>query len=116
MSRLLGRAYDVLSITNYLKDGKIEKFKRDNKLSTWQDIEDTPKKLSLYLSNKAIDFLNREKIYISKSPLRKNTFISVPEFPYEKRIIRFPSLKPKEEFKREYGYFLGTLLSYYQIE
>lgn len=113
MSRILGRVNDVLQISKELQ--KInQKYKKDNAISSWEEIEEIKDNLSLYLPDIAIDFLNKDKISILKSPFRIYTFTNVPEYEDETRYIRFPSEKPKQEFEREYAFYLGLLLSSYQ--
>lgn len=116
MSRILGRTYDVLQISNTLKNNSFPIYVRDNRESSWEKIDNIINEIEDYLPNIAIDFINKEKISILKNPLRIYTFTSVPEYKDEKRFIRFPSIKPKKEFEREYAFYLGLLLSSYQID
>ena len=113
MSRILGRVNEVVDICEFIKKYDIPKFKNDNSKTTWDSVEKTIDVVSLYLPEKAINYLKEDKICIKKNPFRKYTFISIPENEREKRLIRFPSLSAKEEYKRELSFFLGTILSYY---
>lgn len=114
MSRILGRANDVLNISNTLKNTDLLSYNKDNRKSSWEKIDNIKEELIDYLPSIAIDFINKDKISILKNPLRIYTFTSVPEYKDENRIIRFPSLTPKKEFEREYAFYLGLLLSSYQ--
>ena len=114
MSRVLGRAMDVLQIVNYLQDSEIPKYITDKSITTWEAIEQVPNKLKIYLPDSAIDFINKEKIQLKKNPLRKYVFTSVPDYPDEKRYIVFPSLKPRRIYERDYAFYLGLLLSSYK--
>ncbi len=116
MSRVLGRAMDVLQIVNYLQESELPKFFDDKTPTTWEEVENVKNKLKIYLPDSAIDFINKENIIIKKSPLRRYTLTSVPEYKDEKRFIRFPSNKPIKKFEREYAFYLGLLLSSYQID
>jgi len=113
MSRVLGKTQEIINICDYIQESNIQKFERNNKKTTWDSIENTFNTLSFYLPDSAIDYLKEDKIVIKKNPLRKYTFISIPENSNEKRLIRFPSLGAKEEYKRELSFFLGLLLSSY---
>ena len=116
MSRILGRSIDVLQIVTYLQESNIPKYKKDKKDSTWDNIKNVSNEISIYLPNSAIDFLNKGEITIKKSPLRLYTLTSVPDFPDEKRFIKFPSNKPIKEFEREYAFYLGLLLAKCHID
>lgn len=114
MSRVLGRTNDVVKVCDYIQCCSIPKYKSNNKITTWDSVEKTIDIISLYLPEKAIDYLKGDEICIKKNPFRKYTFISIPENKSEKRLIRFPSLSAKEEYKRELAFYLGTILSYYK--
>ena len=116
MSKILGRAQDVLNIISCIQELNIPKYNRNNSISSWEVIEDVPNKLKIYLPDSAIEFIDKEKIKITKSPLRLYTLTSIPEYEDEERFIRFPSLKPYKEFEREYAFYIGALLSSYQID
>ena len=113
MSRIYGRAYDVYSITKDLEETKLPKYKKDNTKTSWDEIEITPEKIEIYLPDKAIDFLASKKTKIMKTPFLKFTLTQIPEEENEERFIKFPSLTPKEEFKRELMFYMGMLLSSY---
>ena len=113
MSRIYGKAYEVYNITKDLEETKLPKYKRDNTKSSWDEIETTPEKIEIYLPDRAIDFLTSKKTKIMKTPFLKYTLTQVPEEESEERFIRFPSLSPKEEFKRELMFYMGMLLSSY---
>ena len=113
MSRIYGKAYEVYNITKDLEETKLPKYKRDNTKSSWDEIETTPEKIEIYLPDRAIDFLTSKKTKIMKTPFLKYTLKQVPEEESEERFIRFPSLSPKEEFKRELMFYMGMLLSSY---
>ena len=113
MSRICGRAYDVYSITKDLEETKLPKYKKDNTKTSWDEIEITPEKIEIYLPDKAIDFLASKKTKIMKTPFLKFTLTQIPEEENEERFIKFPSLTPKEEFKRELMFYMGMLLSSY---
>ena len=116
MSRILGRAFDILQITDQLNEREISTFKKNKNISSWKKIENVPKELSIYLPDSAIDFINEKKISLKKNPLRIYTYTSVPEYEDEERYIRFCSNKPYEEFEREYAFYIGLLLSSYQMD
>ena len=113
MSRIYGRAYDVYSITKDLEETKLPKYKKDNTKTSWDEIEITPEKIEIYLPDKAIDFLASKKTKIMKTPFLKFTLTQITEEENEERFIKFPSLTPKEEFKRELMFYMGMLLSSY---
>ena len=113
MSRVYGRAYDVYSITKLLEETEIKKYKRDNQKTTWADIEYTPEKIITYLPDCAIDFLAEKKVKIMKTPFLKYTMTQIPDNEEQDRFIKFPSLIPKEEFKRELMFYIGMILSNY---
>ena len=116
MSKILGRVNDVLNVSKELKEADIPKYIKDKSKTTWDNIEKVKNDLSIYLPDIAIDFINQDKIYMYKSPLRIYTFTSIPEYEDERRFIRYPSLTPKKEFEREYSFFLGLLLSSYHMD
>lgn len=116
MSKILGRAYDVLNTVNYIQESGIPRYKWDKNKSSWESIEEVPNKLKIYLPESAIEFIEKEKIEIKKSPLRFYTLTNVPEYEDETRYIRFCSNKPYKEFEREYSFYIGCLLSSYQID
>ena len=116
MSRVLGRVNDVLQAVNYIQNTVFPSYVRDNEPSSWKEIINIPKRLNLYLPDSAIDFINKEEIKIVNNPFRKYTLTSVPEDETEKRYIVFPSKKANKEFEREYAFYLGNLLSHYQID
>lgn len=116
MSRILGRSYDVYQLVDYLQNNELVDFKKDKSNSSWNIIENVKNDIKPYLPDIAIDFINEEKIDILRSPLRIYTFTSVPQYSDEKRFIRYPSLKPIKEYEREYAYYLGLLLTSYQID
>lgn len=116
MSKILGKVDEVADICDYIQDSSIEKYKTDNKKTTWSDVIKTINLTSLHLSETVSDYIVKDEIYITKNPLRKYTFISVPEYKNEKRIIRFPSLVAKEEYKREILFFVGCILSCYKSD
>ena len=60
MSRVLGRAMDVLQIVNYLQDSELPKYIKDKSTTTWEAIEQVPNKLKIYLPDSAIDFINKD--------------------------------------------------------
>lgn len=115
MSRLLGRSNDVLSISDELQYD-FPKYQKDETIIPWDEIEKTKNDVFEYLPDVAIDFINKEKIDVLKSPFRLYTFTSVPEYKDEKRFIRFPSKNNKKEYLREYAFYLGLLLSSYQTD
>jgi hypothetical protein len=114
MSRVFGRSYDVYQISKLLQEEPIKKFKRDNSLSSWGEIGEAPEKIEMYLPDEAVDFLLREKIKIMKNPFMKYTLTQVPDNASESRFVKFPSLLPREEFKRELLFYVGMLLSDYR--
>ena len=114
MSRILGRIYDVYNTTKELEEAKLPKFKIDNRETSWKDIVTTPEKLEYYYSDKVKDFLLSKKVKLMKTPFAKYTLTQVPENEIEDRFIRFPSLTPKNEFKRELMFYMGMLLSSYR--
>lgn len=113
MSRLLGRVYDVKRIANDFENINLPKYKKDNKLSSWDDICLCPEKIEIYLPDSAIEFLNSKEIKFMTSAFRKYTLTQIPETFEEERFIRFPSLLPKNEFKRELIFYFGMILSSY---
>lgn len=113
MSRVYGRAFDVYSITKLLKETKINEYKKDNKKTTWTDIEYTPEKIITFLPDCAIDFLAEKKVKIMKTPFLKYTTTQIPDTEEQDRFIKFPSLVPKEEFKRELMFYMGMILANY---
>lgn len=115
MSRLYGRIYDVHRVTEELLESEkyLPKYKKDTKLSSWQEIETTPEKVEMYLPDQAIDFLMSKKIKIYKNPLREYTLVSLPTEADEERKVVFNSLLPYNEFKRELMFYVGMILSDY---
>lgn len=114
MSRVFGKAFDVYNVAKELKETKFERYKRDNRECSWTDIEQTPEKIEIYLPDRAIDFLSSKKTKIIKTPFNRYTNMQIPGKENEERYIRFPSLLPKIEFKRELIYYMGMLLSSYR--
>ena len=112
MSKILGRAIDVLGTINYIQETDIPKYRRDNNVSSWSIVEDVPNKLKIYLPESAIDFINKEEISIVKSPFRKYTLTSVPTYPDEKRFIRFPSKIQRMSLKEN---MLSILDVFFQV-
>ena len=116
MSRVLGKTNEISNICGYIQESINQKYKIDNNKTTWDDVINTINLTSYHLSNNVVDYIRKEKIHIKKSPLRKYTFISIPENENELRLIRFPSLIAKNEYKRELSLFLGYILSYYKCD
>ena len=114
MSRVFGRAYDVFQVSNLLNEAKLPRYKKDYRECSWDDIETTPERIELYLPDRAIEFLSSKKVKIMKTPFLKYTLTQIPDTDEEDRFIKFPSLLPKEEFKRELLFYLGMLLSSYR--
>ena len=114
MSRILGRSYDVLQTINYIQQNNIPICYRNVESTSWEEVENVPNKVSIYLPESAINFIKKDKISLRKNPFRRATFISVPEYPDEKRFIVYPSFKAVKEFEREYAFYLGCLLSGYK--
>jgi hypothetical protein len=113
MSRIIGRMYDVYQISTELNSVRFPKYKKDYRECSWDDIEKTPERIEMYLPEKAIDFLSSKKIKIMRTPFLKYTLTQIPDKEEEDRYIKFPSLLPKIEFKRELMFYIGTLLSSY---
>ena len=116
MSREMGKSYEVYQIASELNKTSFPVYRRDNRESSWDEIETTPERLELYLPDVAIDFLTSKKVKLYKTPFRKYTLTQIPENNQEDRFIKFPSLRPKEEFKRELMFYMGMLLSSYHID
>ncbi len=116
MSREMGKSYEVYQIACTLNEAKLPSYKKDSNECSWNEIDTTPERLEIYLPDKAIEFLTSKKVKIYKNPFRKYTLTQVPEDDKEDRYIVFPSLKPKEEFKRELMFYFGMLLSSYHID
>ncbi len=114
MSRVFGRSYDVYNISKKLQDARFERYKRDNSVSTWNDISESPEKIEMYLPDIAIDYLTSKKIKIMRTPFLKYTLTQIPDNEEQSRFIKFPSLIPKEEFKRELLFYVGMILSDYK--
>ena len=106
MSRVFGRSYDVYNISKELQDAKFERFKRDNSISTWDKISESPEKIEMYLPDVAIDFLTSKKIKIMRTPFLKYTLTQIPDNEEQSRFIKFPSLLPRNEFKRELLFYV----------
>ena len=113
MSRIFGKMFDVYNVSKELKNADLPKFKRDNSLSSWNEIDVTPERIEIYLPDKAIEFLTCKKTKIMKTNFLKYTLTQVPDSYEEERFIKFPSHKPKNEFKRELMFYMGMLLSSY---
>ncbi len=113
MSRVFGKKFDVYNVSKELKESNLPKYKKDNSLSSWDEIDVTPEHIEVYLPDKAIEFLTSKKIKIMKSNFLKYTLTQVPDSFEEERFIKFPSHKPKNEFKRELVFYMGMLLSSY---
>lgn len=114
MSRTLGRVYDVYNVSKELSEANFLKYKDGKEKTTWDEIEVAPEKIDYYFTDKIIDYLTSKKIIVMKTPFLKYTLTQVPDFEDEERFIKFPSLKPKNDFKRELMFYVGMLLSSYK--
>ena len=114
MSRAYGRINEVYNVTKELNESNFRKYKVDRGVCSWKEIEDAPDKIEIYLPDIAIEYLSSKKIQIMKTPFLKYTLTQIPTTDDEIRFIKFPSLVPKEEFKRELLFYVGMVLSYYE--
>ena len=111
MSRVFGRTYDLYHITKKLTDANIPRYKKDKRECSWDTIAETPKVVRMYLPDKAIEILEEKEIKIHKKPYGSCTIVHIPDLVSDERTITFPSLLPKEEFRRDFMFYVGTLLA-----
>ena len=111
MSRLYGRAFDVFQISKYIKEHEIPKYTENNKKITIDGLIDSSGILGLYLPDSAIDFIKNHPVEICKTPFIPRSMSSFPTQKNPKPVICFKGVNFKEEFKREFIFFLGCLLS-----
>ena len=112
MSRLYGRSFDVYGICKELVSCNIKPFKKDIRKTDWESLQKSPDKIELYLSEDAIKLIEANPITIAANPLylkEKSQFASET-----KQAIWFlPRFTPIEEYKREFVFFLGNIISLY---
>lgn len=113
MSRVMGKSYEVYQISKELNEANIPKYKNDTRDTNWKVIEETPEQIEMYLPDCAIEFLAKKKVKILKTPFLKFTLTQIPDDDKEDRFIKFPSLFPKQEFRRELMFYMGMLLASY---
>lgn len=111
MSRLYGKSIDVYSASKDLVDINNFKYKRDNKKTTWEEVESCPEVLDLYLPENAIEIIENNPIKIVASPVVVKQACLLPSKEGEEPTIYFPRWSPIEEYKRELVFFLGEFLA-----
>ena len=118
MSRLFGRTFDLYSISTLLSNTKLCKYTGDNRTISWDEVKEVKEKIEPYLTNKTKDILQKHKIIpVSRFKILDNMAISsFPMFGDSDSEIMFPSKKAKAEYKRVYAYFLGQVLSNYNLD
>ncbi len=111
MSRLYGRSVDVYSISKYLIEGKLPKYKNDNRKTTWEELSYCPEIIEFYLPDNAIKIIEKNPIRIVHSPLVVKKAYMMPRNSSEEATMYLPRNSPIEEYKRELVFFLGENLS-----
>ena len=115
MSKIYGRGYDVYQFYKTISERKIPKYKEhDVKKCSWSEITASSEKIEIYLSKKTIDFLESKEIKITRNIFSRSIMTQIPCPSFDERIIEFPSLIPREEYKRNFNFYLGMLLSGYK--
>ena len=116
MSRILGRSYDVYLASKELREARIKKYKDDYTRTTWESVISSPEKYKIYLPQSALEFLDSKPIKIRRDPFFFFLEMQIPDTDNQDRYIMFPSFIAVENFKTEYAYYIGMLLSYYHTD
>ncbi len=111
MSRLYGKSSDVYSFSRYLIDLKIPNYKKDTIKTKWEDVEECPQSIEMYLPESAIKIIENNPIRLIGSPLAVKSAYLLPSNKDEEPIMVFPKKNPIEEYKRELVFFIGEMLS-----
>ena len=111
MTRLYGKSLDVYSFSRCIVDSNVPKYKKDNKKTTWEEVENSPRKIEMYLPNSALEIIEKNPIRIARSPLFVKSSFLLPSNDDEEPIQFFSRYNPIEEYKRELVLSLGKMLS-----
>lgn len=108
------KGFDVYQVSKDLVGASLPRYKKDNRICSWPTIGQTPDLVRMYLPKKAIELLAEEPIIIRKNLFAIYTDTHLPDFDGDTRTISFPSLLPKEEFRRDLMFYIGMILSSYK--
>lgn len=111
MSRLFGRCDDVYSVSKYLRDTEMKFYSSNKSKTTWEEIENTPGKIELYLPENAIKLIEDTPVRLVKSFFAFKPMMFVPFELKEEPLMVFPKGTPKEEYKKDLAFFIGRILA-----
>ncbi len=116
MSRLLAKSIDVYKACNEINAINIPRHKQNRTKIKWEDIETGVYFIECYLSKEAVDLLTSHKIEILKDPFSMHARSS-EVLDDETTKVSFPSyFSAKEEYKRDFVFLLGTILSLHNLD
>ncbi len=108
MSRLYGRVEDIYNFYKYLLDNYNEKYKKDKTIISYEELEDSPRKIFDYLGKDNINYINECNVKCYYDKLSKNIKYNIED---DNNILFFPSKKMQEEYKSELVFYIGALLN-----
>ena len=108
MSRLYGRTPDIYNVSKYIMENYNGKYQKDKTKISYDELEKSRDRLEIYLPESVIDYLKNTQIDVSWNLFIKDTIYS--GYGEARNAIIFPTKQIKEDYKRDYVYFIGDLL------